>query len=333
MTIKEIAEKANVSIATVSMVLNKKDRRISAKTRQRILTVADELNYQPNAIARSLVTAQTKTIGLIIPDVANPFFAEIAKCIETQLSLENYHVFLCNANNDKGKEQNYLSELLGRKIDGLIISSVNADTLLEKNKESLRHTPVVIFDRIAQTNDFYSVSVEDKLGGRLAAEELLRNGHQNFACISGSVNHPNIRARVDGFGEALASQKREIKWMAEGEMTIESSYDCAKKLIPELARQQITALFCTNDLIALGVYKACKEAGVQIPRDISVIGFDNIEYAAYLTPPLTTVAQPISEIGDMAAAMMLNIIAGNKQYPKHHVLPVHLLRRDSMRKI
>lgn len=332
-TIKMIAQKAQVSIATVSMVLNKKDQRISDKTREKILQIAAELNYQPNVIAQSLVTSETKTIGLLIPDVANPFFSEIAKCIEIRLSKENYSLFLCNSNNNKKIEQAYIQNLLNRNIDGLIISSVHIKSFLESEILRKTKTPFLIFDRLTSRDDFHTISIADKTGGRLAAKELLSNHHQKCACLCGSLDYQNIKNRIDGFKEVLDQQGLTIPdaFIIESDLTIMSGYESARKLIAPIKDKQITALFCSNDLIAFGAYKAFKEHNIRIPNDISVIGFDNIAFSDYMMPPLTTIEQPISSIGKKAAEMILNIIHNKPKTAQKYTFPVRLLKRESIK--
>lgn len=333
-TIKTIAQKARVSIATVSMVLNKKDERISETTRQKILAIAAELNYQPNVIARSLVTARTKTIGLLIPDVSNPFFAEIAKSIETNLSEKNYNVFLCNSNNDKKKEKAYLAELLSRNIDGLIVSSVNAEDFIDKKTIAAARIPILVFDRYADGQDYYTISIEDKKGGALAAGEFADSGHLAIACLCGSTHYRNMRQRVEGFKETLANRSIKIDpaLFIASDLTIEGGYQSAKALISPIKERRVTAVFCTNDLIAFGAYQAFKEAGLEIPGDVSVVGFDDIEFSKYLSPPLTTVGQPISAIGRQAARTILRAAKASRPEQNHVIFPVRLMRRGSVKR-
>ena len=332
-TIKTIAEVAGVSVATVSMVLNKKDNRISDVTRQKILAIAKKLNYQPNVIARSLVTATTKTIGLLIPDVSNPFFAEIAKHIESELSKCQYNVFLCNSNNDRQKEQTYLYELASRNIDGLILASVNLEEVSTQQALQALKTPVVVLDRCSD-DDLNAVSIDNRSGGGIAAQEFLRQGHRKAMCFCGSLEYKNIRERVAGFTEVW----NEIAYIGPdlvfpGEMTVASGYERACQLMELIRQREITALFCTNDLIAFGAYKAFKEAGLSIPDDISLIGFDNIEFAEYLVPSLTTIEQPVAAIGKRAATVLLNLVGHKITEKGNYVFPVNLIRRNSVKNL
>ena len=331
-----IAQQAQVSIATVSMVLNKKDARISDKTRQKVLAIAAALEYQPNVIARSLVTSETRTVGLLIPDVANPFFAQLARWIECALSRENYNLFLCNSGNDKAREQAYLHELLNRSIDGLIVSSVNGDAFFGLRMGGKQPIPVVAIDRLSERRDFYSVLVADEDGGKLAAQEFLKNGHRSVACLCGPFAYSNIRARVQGFRSALAEAGVQLPaaLCIETELTIAGGYAAARRLLDLRVRRPLTGVFCANDLTAFGAYKAFAEAGLYIPDDLSVVGFDNIEFSQYLRPALTTVAQPIRAIGEKAVAALLAMMRGaEKPQPPRCVFPVELIRRESVRQL
>lgn len=331
-----IAQQAQVSIATVSMVLNRKDARISDKTRRKVLEIAAALDYQPNVIARSLVTSETRTVGLLIPDVANPFFAQLARWIECALSRENYNLFLCNSANDKAREQAYLHELLNRSIDGLIVSSINGDAFFGLRLGGKHPVPVVAIDRLPERRDFYSVLIADEEGGRLAAREFLANGHRRLACLCGPFGYGNIRARVQGFRGALAEAGAQLpaSLCIETELTISGGYAAASRLLELWDRRPVTGVFCANDLTAFGAYKAFAEAGLCIPDDLSVVGFDNIEFSQYLRPALTTVAQPIRAIGEKAVSSLLAMMRGaEKPQPPRCVFPVELIRRESVRQL
>lgn len=333
-TIKMIAQQAQVSIATVSMVLNKKDARISERTRQKVLRIAEALEYRPNVIARSLVTSETRTVGLLIPDVANPFFAQLARWIERALSREDYNLFLCNSGNDKAREQAYLHELLSRSIDGLIVSSVNGDAFVDRQLGGKHPVPVVAIDRSCERNRFYAVLVADEAGGALAAREFLQNGHRQLACLCGPLAYENVRARVRGFRRVLAEARVQLPAACciETELTIEGGYRAAERLLALRAKRSFTGVFCANDLTAFGAYKAFAERDVSIPDDLSVIGFDNIEFSQYLRPALTTVAQPICAIGEKAVSALLTMMRGEgKPQPPRCVFPVELIRRASVR--
>lgn len=334
-TIKMIAQEAQVSIATVSMVLNKKDARISDKTRQKVLAVATALEYRPNVIARSLVTSETRTVGLLIPDVANPFFAQIARWVECALRRENYNLFLCNSGNDKAREQAYLCELMSRSIDGLIVSSVNGDAFLDLQRGGARSIPTVAIDRLPDRSEIFSVLVADEAGGALAAREFLRAGHRRMACLCGPLAYGNIRARVQGFRQTLAEANVTLPaaLCVETELTIEGGYAAAKRLCRAWGRTPVTGVFCANDLTAFGAYKAFAEAGLSIPEDLSVIGFDNIEFSQYLRPALTTIAQPIRAIGEKAVSMLLRLMQGEAPQLVRCVFPVELIARESVRQL
>ena len=330
-TIKDIARRVGVSIATVSMVINNKDSRISESTRQKINEAVKEMNYHPNIAARSLMTSETKTVGLIIPDVSNPFFADFAKNLESRLSQYQYSLFLCNSNNSMQKEENYLLELINRNIDALVISSVNIEKLSETKLFRQVKIPILLFDRELDSSNISTISIDNCHGGYLAAQELVRNRHTDICCVSGSLQLNNIRARFEGFRRYLEESGLSFDnaSLFEGGLTVEHGYDSAKKIAEIRKTKSCTAVFCTNDLIAVGVYKAFREEGIRIPEDVSVIGFDDIEFAGYLSPPLTTIAQPVRELGNRSADIVVRLISDNR-LSKPLCLPVKLVRRESV---
>ena len=330
-TIKDIARKVGVSIATVSMVINNKDSRISDRTKRKINDAVKELNYHPNLAARSLMTSETKTVGLIIPDVSNPFFADYSKNLDSRLSQQQYSLFLCNSNNNMEKEENYLSELINRNVDALVISSVNIEEL--SGTELFREVkiPILLFDRKLNSSNINTISIDNFHGGYLAARELVQNHHTDICCISGSFRLDNIRARFEGFRQYLAESGLSFdgESLFEGELTLEHGYRSAKEIVRRKNEKNYTAIFCTNDLIALGVYKAFREEGVRIPEDVSIVGFDNVEFTDYLSPPLTTVAQPVRELGEKSADIVVSLLSGNR-VNEPLCLPVALVRRASV---
>lgn len=329
-TIKDVAKKAGVSTATVSLVLNNKDSRITHETRQRILKAIKELNYHPNFAARSLMTSRTKTIGLIIPDVSNPFFADFSKCLESRLSQHKYSVLLCNSDNNIEKEKNYLTELIYRNMDALVISSVNIEELSKTDLFKQIKIPILIFDRKLSSTKANTIFIDNFNGGYLAAKELVQHNHTKICCISGSFRLDTIKERFMGFKQYL--DENNILFdktnLFEGELTVEHGYKSAKKILQ--LQKDITAIFCTNDLIALGVYKAFKEEHVKIPDSISIVGFDNIEVSNFLSPSLTTIAQPVHKMGEESANLIIKLLSDNSII-ESICLPVSLVKRESVK--
>jgi LacI family transcriptional regulator len=331
-TIKDVAQKAGVSTATVSMVINHKSSRISDRTKQNILKVIEELGYHPNYAARSLMTSRTKTISLVVPDVSNPFFADFAKCFESRLSQRDYSVLLCNSGNDIKREKKYLSEAIYHSTDALVISSVNIEELSQTSLFKQIDIPILLFDRKLHSNTVNTIFIDNFHGGYLAAKELVEHHHTNICCISGSFQLPTVKERFLGFEQYL--YECQIPFdpsnLFEGELTIEHGYQSALKILNSERRKNITAVFCTNDLIAAGVYKALSERHIQIPDSFSIVGFDNIALSSFLSPPLTTIAQPVRELGEQSADLIIELLSGITSL-KQVCLPISIVRRESVK--
>lgn len=332
-TIKDIAREANVSITTVSLILNNKDQNISEGTREKVKRIVKELNYRPNILAQSLITNKTKTIGLLVPDITNPFFSQIVRGIEDILSDNNYNVFLCNSYNDIKKEMNYIDILNKRCAEGIIISSSN--TVDRNYYEYLcqLNIPFIILDRHDYDVKYKNcVIIDDYKGGYLAAEHLLKLNHRKIGCINENRGLFNINERVRGFKDAFSDYEAEFdeKWMSAGDLTIDGGYKAAMKL---LKSEDITAVFACNDLMAIGVYDAAKELNMNIPGDISVVGFDDIDFSCHLNPKLTTIKQPIYDIGKAAANHLMYLIKYGKINENLNILEVALQIRESTRSL
>ncbi|MCR8642717.1 LacI family transcriptional regulator [Paenibacillus sp. N1-5-1-14] len=327
-TIKDIAKIANVSITTVSLILNNKCHNIGEETIKRVRSIIEEHNYRPNALARGLITSKTRTIGLLVPNITNQFFAEITKGVEDGLSEHGYNVFLCNSYNDIDKEKQYIRVLKEQRVEGVILSSTNTVTQDYYSYLKEQGVAFVLLDRHASEPLNNGIIVDDRKGGFLAAQHLLELGHRKIGCLVESTGLCNIDERLHGYKDALAQYgvPYEEKFVVSGELTIEGGCQAAIKLIEE---QIVTAIFATNDLMAIGVYEAAIQLGKRIPEDISVVGFDDISFAHYLTPKLTTVRQPIYEIGRRAAANLIYILQNKLYMPSTEVLDVELIIRNS----
>lgn len=300
-TMKDVAKAAGVSLGSVSHFLN--DRvPVSPAKAERIQRAINALGYRVDQGARSLRRGQTQTVGLIIPDISNPFYAELARVIEHRLWDSGFQTFLCDSAHDAARERAHFLNLLDRRADGiLVIYSSETSDLLELAGET--KTPVVFLDRpvVGQV----SVSSDNRLGGRLAAEHLLELGHTLIGALIGDADVSNMRSRMDGFVAALEG----------GGVGLDPPYICygAQDLsLGERAAELMqlptppTAIFATNDIVAVGAWRTLLTHGFRIPEDVSLIGFDNIEMGRLLLPPLTTIAQDISALGAHAAELLLN---------------------------
>jgi LacI family transcriptional regulator len=309
-TIKDIAKKTNVSIATVSRVMNNKNEGASEETRRRITEAIKELGYQPNALARGLVTRKTKTIGLIIPDIANPFFPDIARGVEDCANKHGYSVFLCNTDDSLVKESQYIRALEEKCVDGIVFTS-NSIPKQEHIIELIRNgIPVVLLDRWVEVEGGYGVFLDNLKGGYIAARHLIELGHRRIACIAGPLHSKTAKDRLEGYKKALLEEELPIdeSIIVEGNYKINSGFNAAEKLMDK----GITGIIAFNDLMAYGACNAIKAKGYRIPEDISVIGFDDIIMSQMMEPQLTTIKQPSYEMGTAAIKMLIKLIEGKK---------------------
>lgn len=326
-TILEVAEKAGVSTTTVSHVINK-TRYVSEEVTGRVLQAMDELGYQPNALARSLRRGETNTLGLILPDSANPFFAEISRVIEGAAFQRGYNVVLCNTEGDPRKETIYADVLSQKQVDGMIFVATGEQSESVQTIQRQR-LPLVLIDRQIDLAKADTVLTDNRQGGMLAARHLIEYSHQIIGCITGPSHVTPSAERVTGFRQTLEQNGRVLSadLIERGDFSPESGYQAAMKLLQRNPRP--TALFVCNDMMAIGAYRAAHEMHLQIPGDLSVVGFDDIELSSYLIPPLTTIAQPKTEIGQAAVDLLIQRIANRNQPTRQMILPTRLVVRQS----
>ena len=326
MTIKRIAELANVSSATVSKILNDKDQHISEATRQRVLEIVGREGYIPNGIAKSLRMKRTKTIGIIMPDVMNLFFSELARGAEDAAERKGYSVILCNTDNKESKEERYIQILQEKMVDGIIMTA--SERSISKSLERC-NIPLVLVDRdIILDKKVGRITVDNEDGSYRATSFLIEKGCRNIGFISSYEKNIPSAQRLKGYKRAVLDNGLEIddnKIFLQN-YSIESGYIGALRLIE---KSTIDGIFCGNDLIAIGVIKALKEKKIRVPEDIKIIGFDDISIAQYLDPPLTTMKQPIYQMGEEAIDMLVAIIE-NKGIELTKILKSKLIRRGSV---
>jgi LacI family transcriptional regulator len=326
-TIREVAESAGVSYATVSHVINN-TRLVSQETRNRVLAAMESLNYRPNALARSLRQGKTNTLGLVLPDSANPFFAEISRSIEDEAFKKGYSVFLCNTELDTQRELFYVDVLSKKQVDGIIFVAAGdqADSL-----EFLvgRNMPVVMVDRNVPNVEIDAVLTDNQLGGYLATRHLLELGHRRIACISGPSSITPSAERMIGYRKALeeAGVGYDERLILRGDYHAQSGMEITHSILKMNPRP--TAIFALNDLMALGALRAAAEAGCSVPGDLAVVGYDDLEIARFANPPLTTIAQPKKEIGVRAIELLVDRISQKGRPPSRLVLPPELIVRRS----
>lgn len=295
-TIRDVANEANVSTTTVSHVING-TRYVSDELKQRVHDAMTALNYQPNALARSLRVGRSKTIGLVLPDNSNFFFAEISHIIEDYGYQNGYSVILCNTDDDPEKEASYINVLIHKQVDGIIfISACNPSSNLSILNET--NIPVVIVDRELPDINVDTVVNNNWLGGTLAASYLIGLGHRRIGCISGANTLLASKQRVDGFTQVLQDAGITVhpEFLIEGDFHFDSGLTCMNQILEKIkhipANERPTAFFVCNDMMALGAIRSVREHGLLVPEDISIIGFDNISIGELISPPLTTIAQP-----------------------------------------
>jgi len=307
-TIKEIAKEANVSIATVSMILNNKDANISEATRNRVLEIVKNRNYIPNTMARSLVTKQTRIIGLIMPDIVNPFFPEIARGAEDRASLSRYSIIYCNTDDNLTREDAYVDILSEKMVDGIIFThSADREGASEGFKRC--RVPVVLIDRDYDIpNVIGKVLVDNMKASFTGVNYLIDQGYRKIAYIAGPMHTRTARDRLAGYKKAL--EERGIpcrdEYVKVGEYKTQWRIKATNLFLEE--KTDFDAIFCGNDLIAIGAVKALKDAGYKVPEDIGIMGFDDIYMAGIVDPSLTTIKQPNYEMGYRAAELLINEI-------------------------
>ncbi|HZG60966.1 MAG TPA: LacI family DNA-binding transcriptional regulator [Anoxybacillus sp.] len=329
-TIYDVAKKAGVSISTVSRVINNTGR-ISEKTRKKVLEVMEALHYQPSVVASALTGKRTRTIGLIIPDVANPFFSEIARKVEDRGRELEFNVLMCNTDNNPETEEMYLSLLKQKSVDGIIIgTTTNNYTVL--NELLCDHFPVALIAQDIPELAINVVRVDDFLGGYQATSHLVSLGHKKIAIILGNLSRTSDKYRFQAYRQVL--EENGLEYDEKLVIYTDYSMEDGKRAALEILKspQRPTAIFACFDSLAVGVYQAAKELGLHIPNDLSVVGFDNTILATIVDPPLTTIAQPIDEMGRQVVDLLVREIEGEKTTKQRVILPPELIIRNSTRK-
>lgn len=326
-TIKDVAALAGVSFTTVSHVLND-TRPVSADARRRVLAAVEEIGYLPSAVARSLRKSETKIIGVLVPTVNNPYFAELVVGVEECCRQAGYSVFLCNSDNDPKRQQQYMRTLLEKRADGLLLCSAgDAETLARIFRQST--VPAVTVDRAVPGARSDRVGVNNQDGAYKAVRHLLDLGHRRIACISGPGEFEVAGARVEGWRRALLefAQQPEEALLVESDFSSAGGHDATRQLLR--ARPDITAVFASNDMMALGALRAAAELGLRVPQQFSVVGFDDVELSGFVYPALTTVGCSIKELGREAARVLIDRIDNPGAPLKDVQLTPRLVVRES----
>lgn len=327
----ELAKKTGFSVSTVSRVLHDRSNKykISDKTKRAVRKVAEELGYRPNSLARGLRLKQTHEIGVMVPDLSNPFFATLVKSIAGELRKSGYSLIVCDSDENTAIEQESIQLLLDKRVDGLIVAAVGLENShlkkFEKNKIAL-----VCVDRWFADLDVDTVSVDNVRGAYLAVQHLIREGHRRIALIQGLPGTQVNNGRLQGYKQALreAHIPLEEKLIVGDDFRTYNGY-LETKLLLKL-EEPPTAIFTASDLIALGALEALKEDGRRIPHDIALVTFDDPSFATYLSPALTAVAQPVEKMGEMAVKLLLRRMQTPPGEPRRILLEPRLVIRDSV---
>ncbi len=310
-TIRDVAREAGVSVATVSRVLNGSGP-VREETRQRVWSVAEALRYVPNQAARSLITRETRTLGVVLPDLYGEFFSEVIRGIDQGAQREHYHV-LVSGSHDDWSEIEAAMRAMHRRVDGLVIMSpdIGAGTLRSALPAGL---PVVLLNCAAQDREIPAINIDNRGGARAMVEHLLSLGRRRLAFIRGPERNHDAAERLAGYREALAAAGASAppEWELPGDFTELGGYRAIGELLGGRGRGSALpdAIFAANDSMAVGALSALREAGIGVPDDVGVAGFDDVPIARYLSPPLTTVHVPIAELGARALEALLRAVRG-----------------------
>jgi DNA-binding LacI/PurR family transcriptional regulator len=327
---RQIAERANVSIGTVSHVINQ-TAKVRPKLRDRVLEAVRSMGYQPSALAQGLRRNRTNMLGMVIPDITNPFFPGVVRGVEDVAFKRSFRVILCNADNDPSKEGAYVRELRSYHIAGLlIIPSGGADIAGHLRAYASASVPVVCIDRVPDGWKGDAVLVANADGAYLATRHLIQMGHTRLAVITGPLRLTNASERLKGFMRALADSRIQIEpeFVEEARFDTETGYQAALRLLRMLPRP--TAIFACNDLMAFGVLQAARELNLRCPEDLSIAGFDSLEFTKFTDPSLTSVYQPGYQLGATAGRLLLQRVDGMRSAAKKIVLSTELNKRNSV---
>lgn len=327
-TMKDIARMTGLSESTVSRVLNNRPY-IKQATRERVLQAAKELDYRPNALARGLARNRTQVIGLVIGRISNLFFGEVIRGIEEVVNLHGYSLILCVTGMEPRKELHYIDVLRQQKVDGMIFMSGFFPHELQK---AIVHSgiPTIAISRLVLQEEILSVRIDDFKEAKAATDYLISLGHQRVGFISGPLQDPTAGAsRLEGYKQSLVENNIAFDpaLVQESDFRLNGGYEGMLRLLT--LRRRPTAIFAANDEMAIGAIKACKEKGLQVPRDLAVVGFDDTLFAAISDPPLTTVAQPIYQLGATAAQMLIQFMEEGSVPERMVLLPCQLRIRES----
>ena len=328
-TIKDVALHAGVSTTTVSHVLNE-TRFVAETTRERVFKASRELNYAPSAVARSLKVKTTKSLGMLVTTTLNPFYAEVVREVEKYCYQQGYNLILCNTDGDSIKTSSYLQMLAQKRVDGILIMCTAYDDAQFETISAQRNLPMVVMDW--GPTDAYLDRIQDNSfkGGLLATQYLIEAGHRDIAYIGGPKEKLPAQQRIKGFRQAMADAGISIN----PDWVLESDFECEggrRAMTALLTRDKLpTAIFAGNDMMAMGVMSVAQQQGLLVPEQLSIVGYDNISFSAYFSPPLTTVNQPKEPLAKLAVSTLIDRLNEPRSEGKVMMLEPDLVIRNSV---
>lgn len=329
-SIKDVAKEAGVSIATVSRVLNDVDV-VNEETKKKVQDAIKKLGYRPNIVARSLKTQRTKTVGILIPDISSQLYPEIVRGTEDVANIYDYNIILCNSDLDLEKEKEYLRVLKEKMVDGLIYMSSSLEPEIVSLIKELELVTVLV-ETTDREKTFPSVSIDNREAAYDAVSYLLNKGNKKIAYIGVHKDAVNAAAaRYFGYEDALKEKGIDIdeNLIYFGEVKAKEGYEGIKSI---LEKTEIDAVFCASDELAMGAINGLRDKGISVPDEVDVIGFDDIYTASLFYPKLTTVAQPMYDMGSVGMRMLIKLINKKELEEKTYILPYELIERDSTKR-
>ncbi|MBK0092333.1 ribose operon transcriptional repressor RbsR [Erwinia sp. S59] len=328
-TMKDVARLAGVSTSTVSHVINN-NRFVSEQVREKVEQAIRELNYAPSALARSLKINQTRTIGMLLTASSNPFYSEVVRGVENSCYERGYSLILCNTEGDEERMNRSLETLMQKRVDGLLMMCTETHLPSAEILNRYPSVPMVMMDWAPFEGRGDIIQDNALLGGELATQHLIDRGYTRIACIAGPQDKTPARLRLEGFHKAMSNSGLPVLpgYVVDGDFEFQGGFNAMNQLLTlELLPE---AVFTSNDAMAVGVYHALFQAGLRVPQDIAVMGYDNIELARYLTPPLSTVHQPKDELGELAIDTLIHRMSDPDASQQTLVLTPELVERGSV---
>jgi len=336
-SINDVAEKANVSISTVSRVINQ-NANVSREKEEAVLKAVDELDYIPNGLAQGLVTKKSKSIGVLIADIGNLYYSYLVKSIEKELRAAGYYAVIGNTEWDGKREKEYIRHLIQRQVDGFILASTSLSSEYI-NQLADKDIPLVVLDREIKSNKINKIRINDYKGGYQAAEHLIECNYNYFIHLQGAEFTVTAADRSRGFKDCMQDNQiaqSNYKIISSSFVEADAAKTIANYLDSNSIRDKRPGIFAANDAAAFGVLKELKKRGIGVPEEVGVVGFDNVNFAEYSSPSLTTISRPIDEIGKISAQILLESLnkeENEKKSEKDLTLNVELIKRESTAKI